>query len=118
MTAFGIITTKLGGDTEHYVGEVAALWDWLQADNFELTAGGNLFRLQAPVGYVFYHDNLLPVEDSAGYDGGGRDSEFVSLGSGKESKALMLLISLRFVSPEEFTEMGIDAERIMEIETY
>lgn len=119
MTAFGIITTKAGTtDTEHYVGEKGALWDWLQADNYELTAGKNLFRLQAPVGYVFYHENLLLAEEYVGYNGGGRNSEFVSLGSGKEAKALMLLISLRFVPAEEFTGMGIDAERVMEIEIY
>ena len=119
MTTFGIVTTKAGTtDTEHYVGEDVALWDWLVADNYELTAGKDLFRLQAPVGFVFYHDNLLLADEYVGYDGGGRDSTFVSLGSGKEAKALMLLISLRFVPAEEFAGMSIDAERVMEIETY
>lgn len=115
---FGIITTEAVDNTvEHYVGEDAVLWDWLQGSNLKLAAGGNLYRLQAPVGYVFYHDNLVPVEDYAGYDGG-RDSVFVSLGFGKEAKALMLLLSLRFVSPEVFTELGIAKERIIEVETY
>lgn len=118
MTAFGIVTTKLGGDTEHYVGEEPALWGWLQSDNYELTAGGDLFRLQAPVGYVFYHEHLLSVEDSAGYGGGGKDVTFVSRGSGKEAKAVMLLLSLRFVSSEEFNQMSIPADCIMEIEIY
>lgn len=115
---FAIITSELDGPTEHYVGEDDALWDWLQADNLETVSGVNLYRLQAPAGYVFYHGNLLLVEDSNGYDGGGKDTDFVSLGTGKEAKALMLILSLRSVSPEVFPELGVDEKRILEVETY
>lgn len=115
---FAIITSELDGPTEHYLGEDDALWDWLHADNLEPVSGGSLYRLQAPAGYVFYHGNLISTEDSAGYDGGGRDYDFVSLGSGKEAKALMLLLSLRSVSPEVLTEMGLGENRTLEVETY
>jgi hypothetical protein len=115
---FAIITSELDGPTEHYVGEDDALWDWLQADNLEPVSGVSLYRLQAPAGYVFYHGDLFPAGDSTGYDGGGRDSDFVSLGFGKEAKALMLLFSLRSVTPEALTEMGVDENRTLEVETY
>lgn len=114
MTQFCIITTDSEGNVEHYVGEDVVLWDWLVADNYETAADGNLFRLTSPVGYEFHAGNLCPVE---GYDGG-RNSELIGLGSTKDDKALMLLISLRFVSPEEFSELDIDEERVLEIESY
>lgn len=115
---FVIVTSEPSGPTEHYVGEDDALWDWLQADNYELVAGVSLYRLQAPTGYIFYHEYLVPVEDYTGYDGGGRDFEFVSMGFGKEAKALMLLLTMRSVSSEVFAALAVDEERILEVETY
>lgn len=115
---FAIVTSEPAGSTEHYIGEDDVLWEWLQADNLEPVSGVSLYRLQAPAGHVFYHGNLFPVEDSKGYDGGGRDTDFVSLGTGKEAKAVMLLLSMRSVSPEVFTALNVGSERIIEIETY
>jgi hypothetical protein len=109
MTAFGIITTE-DDNTEHYVGEDDVLWDWVHADNYEPAPAGR-HRVKAPEGYTFHQGNLFPK----GYDGD-RDYESVTLiGSPEKNKATMLLVALRFVSPEEFSALNIEKSRIMEI---
>lgn len=109
---FGIITTEAVDNTvEHYVGEDDVLWDWLVADNYEPSVAG-LYIVKAPTGYTFHQTLLFPTEDY----GQGRDRENVSLiGSSKVNKALLLLVSLRFVSSKEFAESNIDPDRIIDI---
>lgn len=110
MTTFGIIRTDLDGITEHFVGEDEVLWDWLHESQYEPAASVNLCRVKAPAGYTFHQGNLF----EEGYDGG-RTSECFPMGSIEDKKALTLLVSLRFVSSEEFAELEIDEGRIVEI---
>jgi hypothetical protein len=123
MDTFGIRASELGDSDEHYVGEDAALFDWLLADNYEPSdRGDSLYIVKAPEGYVFYKDSLYSTDSPEVKEGDGKnlsDFSYVTSGSSQNDKALMLLEgALKFMEPAEFEALDIDEERILDFLIY
>lgn len=123
MDTFGIRASELGDSDEHYVGEDAALFDWLLADNYEPSdRGDSIYTVKAPEGYVFYKDSLYLTNSPEVQEDDGKnlsDFSYVTSGSSQNDKALMLLEgALKFMEQEEFEALAIDEERILDFLIY
>lgn len=106
---FGIKAYICSSTPSYYVGEEAALWEWLLADNGVPGKRSDMLLVPAPPGYEFRRD-CLNGDDQSEIEG-----LYVNVKSPRSDKAFKLIEILPRVEEAEFESLNIGEPDLMKI---
>lgn len=122
MSTFGIRFSEFADSDEHFVGHDDVLFDWVLANNYELSDKDSLYTVPAPVGYVFWKGSVIS-ENSPKLENVDESklSKYanVTSGSSENDKAIMLMgEALSYMKASAFYSLGISEDRILDYVIY